>query len=511
MVNFICPKCNKVYDRKFNLEKHLNRKFSCVQNIYKLVEPQQILVEPQNLLKNNSKNTQNNVIFDEKIENNENLQNNNLFCCNFCKNNFNRNDNLKRHLKICKEKKKQDEEKENIFKLLLERDEQMKKMEEEKQKILIKMEEDNKILLNKFLEDNKKRDEEKKDLENYIKKITDLNLDLNNQVKKLMEKLSITNSNITNNNTINNTINNINISSDKLVDFGKEDMKEIEFELFNKIYDKIGKHIFTTSAGNIWNNKPKYKNVYVSDLSREKAMTVKNGKFELTPLNTVLTTINQQLYKYFNYNLEQLEKKGDKVKLKKFEDSIEKSYRMFFKAFDDAKNRFIPGDDRLKEFDDVVNKELVQFFYNLKEDVKNNYNKILDDIKKDNILKKINYEPPKKSRGRPRKIPLELTNTNNPTTTPQTPVQTQVENPVQIPVQNPNPTDTDKTCKSSKPSKIKVNPTNKSEPNIFVKDEEVKKPKNKNYFTLNGIEYSDDSEFPEIMYNGKNKQILLVD
>ena len=108
------------------------------------------------------------------------------------------------------------------------------------------------------------------------------------------------------NNSINNNINNINISSDKLVDFGKEDIKDIDLKEFNKIFGKVGKHIFTASAGNIWNNKPKYKNLYVSDLSREKAMTVKNGRFELTPLNTVLITINQQLLQYFKYNLEHL-------------------------------------------------------------------------------------------------------------------------------------------------------------------------------------------------------------
>lgn len=375
MVNHTCPKCFKVFDKKSTYQYHINKKFSCVQNQY-------INIEPQNILNSNTQNTQKTIIFEEK---NENIKNNDLFCCDFCNKNFNRSDNFKRHLKICKEKKNQDLQKENIFKLLLERDEQIKKMEE----------------------DNKKKDEDKKNLENYIKKITDLNLDLNNQVKNLIEKLSISNTNITNNITNNNNIinnTNINISSDKLVDFGKEDIKEIDLSEFNKVFGKVGKHIFTASAGNIWNNKPKYKNLYVSDLSREKAMTVKNGKFELTPLNTVLITINQQLLQYFKYNLEQLEKSGDKKKLKNFDDNINKYYKMYFRAYADAKDRYIPPDDRLDEFDRVVNKELKEYFYNIRDDVKNNYDKIIDDAKKENILKKINYVPPKKPRGRPKKL-----------------------------------------------------------------------------------------------------------
>ncbi len=378
MVIYTCEKCNKNFDRKSVYNYHINKKFSCEQKIKNQNNTQEILFDSQKLLKNIEKND-------------ENLQNNSIFCCEFCNTNFSRNDNLKRHLKTCKEKRYQDEQKENIFKLLLEKEEQMKKMEEEKQK-----------LLNKIEEDNKKKDEEKKNLENYIRKITDLNLDLNNQVKNLMEKLSISNTNITNNNIVNN-INNINISSEKLVDFGKEDVKDIDLKEFNKIFGKVGKHIFTASAGNIWNNKPKYKNLYVSDLSREKAMTVKNGRFELTPLNTVLITINQQLLQYFKYNLEHLEKSGDKKKLKNFDDNINKYYKMYFRAYADAKDRYIPDDKRLEEFDRVVNKELTEYFYNIKDDVKDNYNRILDDTKKDNILNKLNYEPPKKPRGRPKK------------------------------------------------------------------------------------------------------------
>ncbi len=372
MVKYTCPKCNKEFNKKSNYIEHINRKFSCIQTQF-------ILIEPQQILKKTEENTQ-------KIENvniiNNNNENNTNLCCPFCKSSFNRKDNLKRHINnFCKEKKLQDQEKENIFKLLLEKEEQMKKIEEE----------------------NKKREEENKkhvrNLEDYIKQITDINLDLNNKVNNLLEKMSVSN---INNGVINNT-NNIIITSDKLANFGEEDIKEIDCKAFNKIFGKTGKYIFMESAQNIWNDKPKNKTIYISDLSREKAMTHKNGTFELTPMNKALITVNQQLYKYFKHNLEHIEKTGNTKLKKKFEDEISKYYKMLFRAYDEN-DRYQPDDNRLEEFERVVNGGLSEFFYNIKDDVKDNYKKIVDDIKNDNILKKINYEPPKKPRGRPKKL-----------------------------------------------------------------------------------------------------------
>ena len=158
------------------------------------------------------------------------------------------------------------------------------------------------------------------------------------------------------------------------------------------------------SAQNIWNDKPKNKTIYFSDLSRKKAMTHKNGTFELTPINKVLITVNQQLFKYFKHNLEQLEKSGNAKLKKRFEDEISKYYKMYFRSYDNLTDRFQPTDARLEEFERVVNAGLTEFFYNIRDDVKDNYNKIVQDTKNDNILKKLNYQPPKKPKGRPRKI-----------------------------------------------------------------------------------------------------------
>jgi hypothetical protein len=209
--------------------------------------------------------------------------------------------------------------------------------------------------------------------------------------------------NITNNNTNNNIIN---ISKDKLVNFGEEDIKEIELKLFSNCFDKFGKFIFESSAKNIWFNNSKNKNFYISDLSRNKAMTYKNGQFHITPINTVLTTINQQLYKYFKHNIDEIKKTGNKKLMEKVENEIINSYKMFFNAYDNDKDRFIPTSERLEEFSKVVNDHLSNFFNTVKKDIISNYEKIKKETLDDNLLKQIGYEPPVKKRGRPKKTDI---------------------------------------------------------------------------------------------------------
>ncbi len=389
MVNYTCEKCNKEFDKKSNYLTHMNKKKPCIQ-----------IVENTNITPTISKippilhETPPTILIAPPLIENVNNTNNNT--CTYCNTIFTRRDALKRHLdNRCKIKKLKEEEeekdKENIFRLLLAKDEEMKKKDEEIKKI----NEENK-------KNNKKLEENNKKLEDYVKKLTDMNIELNNKVGKLLEKMSVNNiNNITNNNiTTNNNI--INISQDKLVNFGEENVKDIELKLFNNCFNKFGKFIFEESAKNIWYDKPKNKNFYISDLSRDKAMTYKNGQFYLTPINTVLTTINQQLYKYFKHNIDEIKKTGNKKLMEKVEKEIIQSYKMYFNAFDD-KDRFIPTDERLEEFASVVNKHLTKFFSSVKKEIISNYEQIKNDVLNDNLLRQIEYEPPKKGRGRPKK------------------------------------------------------------------------------------------------------------
>ncbi len=378
MVNYTCVKCNKEFVKKSNYLTHMNKKNPCEPIIVTTNYPPGLPPKPP-------------IIY--------NFDNINSNICIYCNTIFTRKDVLKRHIdNRCKVKKLKDEEeekdKENIFKLLLAKDEEMKKRDEE-----------NKKNMNKLEENNKKLEENNKKMEEYVKKLSDMNIELNNKVGKLLEKMSINNINNNINNITNNTnITNINISKDKLVNFGEEDIKEIELKLFDNCFNKFGKHIFEASAKNIWFDKPKNKNFYISDLSRDKAMCYKDGQFYLTPITTVLTTINQQLYKYFKHNIEQIKKSGNKVLMLKVEKEIMQAYKMFFNAFDNDVDRYQPTAERLEEYSKVVNSHLTKFFNSVKTDIINNYEQIKKNVLDDNLLKQIEYEPPKKSRGRPKKI-----------------------------------------------------------------------------------------------------------
>ena len=236
MVKYTCEKCKKEFKKKYNFEIHINKKFSCetnkVQKQDPPILPQDPPIIPQKIIEN--KEIFNNFNKIESFNNNS---------CLYCGLVMTRKDHLKRHMEQrCKVKKIQDEEKENIFKILLAKDEEMKKK-------------DNQI--------NK--------LEEYIKNITNINLDLNNKVNKLIEKISIGNINkgVINNNNINN---NIIITTDQLCNFGSEDIKQIDTKLFKNLNGKFGKEIFIECAKNIFNTLSKNKTLYFSDLSREKAM-----------------------------------------------------------------------------------------------------------------------------------------------------------------------------------------------------------------------------------------------
>jgi hypothetical protein len=288
--------------------------------------------------------------------------------------------------KFCKVKKIQDEEKENIFKILLAKD-----------------------------EENKELKESNKELKEYIKRITDMNLDLNNKVNKLIEKISIGNINkgVINNNTNTNNINNINnnniiITTDQLCNFGSEDIKLIDPNLFKNLNGKFGKEIFLECAKNIFNTLSKNKTLYFSDLSREKAMAWNNGKWNLIPMDKAINTINDQIRAYFKHNEGNYERlKIPEVK-KHYDETIKKYYKMYYQEYDKT-DRYEPAQSRLDEFNRVVLNGLKEFFYNIKEDVKNNYDQIQKKILDLNLLNKIEYKPEKKPRGRPKKV-IEPTN-----------------------------------------------------------------------------------------------------
>ena len=98
---FKCNKCEKEFKRKWDLERHLNKKNPCKKII------QDIQKYPKN---------------DELIEKNEKQ-----FGCDFCKKSYKHKYHVNRHLKTCKEKQKQEEKKKQ--ELDLEKQKQKQKQE----------------------------------------------------------------------------------------------------------------------------------------------------------------------------------------------------------------------------------------------------------------------------------------------------------------------------------------------------------------------------------------------
>jgi hypothetical protein len=193
MVKYTCTKCKKEFNKKYNFEIHINKKFSCIQF------NEQIQINPDE-----SKKIQNLDILNENIENNKN------FSCNFCNKIFFNNSNLNKHLKnnSCKVKKLQDEEKENI---LLIKDEQNKKQENEIKELKEKYTElqfDNKNLQKNY----NKIEKSNKELENNNKNLIKSN-------KKLEDKINEYNTTINNNNKQINEFKNINNINNNLIKY----------------------------------------------------------------------------------------------------------------------------------------------------------------------------------------------------------------------------------------------------------------------------------------------------
>ena len=460
MVVHVCERCKKEFKKKSHYLDHINKKFICKEF-----------------------NDNNNVIIIPPIippiiaENIIPIYNNNS--CMYCGIIMSRKDHLIRHIEnSCKVKKLQDEEKENIFKILLAKEEEMKKKEEEMKK---KDEE-----IKKISDENKKQINE---LQAYIKNLSNMNFDLNNKVGKLLEKISVGN---INNGVINqvNQVNQIIIGKDKLCNFGMEDISKIDTKLFSKVRGKLGKYIFRQCAENIFNNLPNNKTLYISDLSRERAMAYENGNWKLIPMDKAINTVNDQIRKYFKHNEKHYELLKDPKLKEAYDNEVKRHYKMYYYEYDDD-DKYEPPQERIDEFNKVVADELKRFFYDIRENVKDNYENIKKSIMDSNILKKIEYVPTKKQRGRPKKNIFEGTEI--------------VKNNV---IKKTNKKDKiEETKKETKKTENKENKENKDKKNKKDKDIFKKQSKTDVEETKSIFEYSSDTDSDALIYIKKGVRI----
>jgi len=100
---FECNRCHRSFNRKYNLERHENKKNKC-----KEIDPKY-----SNIFQNTQKYSKNipkySNIFQKKNESSN--TNNNGYICDFCNRSYKQKFNLNKHLKTCKIKKQKEEDK----------------------------------------------------------------------------------------------------------------------------------------------------------------------------------------------------------------------------------------------------------------------------------------------------------------------------------------------------------------------------------------------------------------
>lgn len=304
MVKRYCPKCNAEFNQKCHFDYHINRKFDCSPKNNLSIDLNDEKTEDLNICRNlqkfaeiceNPKNNQkNNEIFikqnllksdlsDLTVLNDGNLchsinTNNSSFSCSYCNKCYSSKYTLSRHLNdSCKIKKESDNEKENIFKLLLDRDKRIDELEKQ-----------NKILIEK------------------IDKLIDM--------KEHSKPSKITNNNnkiINDNKTITNNLSNTN--NIVMVNFGKEDLNIIDKQLFiDRVVKKnINGVLIPDEVLKIIHFNPMYpqlSNIYISDINRDKCMIYDNGEWKLSNIDNI-PMIMDKICLFSNEQIEMLKNK----------------------------------------------------------------------------------------------------------------------------------------------------------------------------------------------------------
>jgi len=262
MVKRQCHKCQAIFDRKSHYDYHMNRKYDCTPNNIILNYNSQNYTNLQKIaeINVNQKKLQENK---EKQEKNKDEEN---YTCSYCQKNFSTKYTLLRHMNdSCKAKKENDNEKENIFKMLLERDKRIERLEKQ-----------NQLLMNK------------------IDKLISLK-EISNRTKIIKNSNNTTTNN---DNSINNKIT-TNTQNIMMVNFGKEDLSIIDEKQFIervvkkpllsgvKIPDEVLKIIHFNPQ------YPQLSNIYISDINREKCMVYEDGEWKLSSIDNIPQIIDK--------------------------------------------------------------------------------------------------------------------------------------------------------------------------------------------------------------------------
>ena len=356
MVEYICNTCGKNFgNRKSSYIDHTeHKKKPCKQQIQ---TSSKLVQNNENLVQNNKNLVQNNA----NIVHNANIVEKNT--CNYCLMMFHNKSNLNKHIKSrCKVKKLQDEEKENIFKELLNKEEI-------------------KNSLNKLAASNDRLEKENYECKKKIE-------ELEKQIKQIIKKNVIKNN--CNNNTQNIQINNINI-----VDHGKEDFEKINYKVFTDAMLKTGPLLFEKLTKGIHFNPdyPENHNIYISDINREKVMIYNNKRWILENYDNLYPNFISRILE-FGYTKEKfMDECFENGKLNQTGIDIIKQKMQWIRLIDDYTEEEIEEDIKMiefrkrhdkKELEKRVKNQIKKTMYNNKDMVIENYDKLYnEDIKKE--------------------------------------------------------------------------------------------------------------------------------
>jgi hypothetical protein len=321
MVNYTCYRCGYSNINKSNIVRHIARKNSCIPkfNNINLDEVKESILSGLNYeeyLNLNDKpnkypDSQNiypdkypdqSIIYPNKypnsVENAKNIDNNgedNI--CEFCKKILSSYKNLWRHLKTCKEKKKDEEVKDSMDKLV---------------KLLNKKLDDQNKQINNQMNDFKK---ELTKRDNQLTKRDKQLMKQNKQIDELIKKAGINNSTI-------NVQNNI-----KLLSYSDTDRSHLTDNDIIKCLKHSNFCIpYLIEKIHFDANKPENHNVYISNLKNKYIMMYDGKKWKCNDRDEQITNLIDDNEGIIEYKLEEWIENGNKFPemMKKFNRYIEK-------------------------------------------------------------------------------------------------------------------------------------------------------------------------------------------
>jgi DNA-directed RNA polymerase subunit RPC12/RpoP len=314
MVEYECTRCGKIFNRKCNHKKHIERKNSCKNKLKIISINSNIKTETENILKINN-NQQ--IIQNTSNDNLNNILNTLMI--------------MSKEIELLKESNNELKESNNELK------EKIKESNESNIDLKEKIKESNNELKEKIIESNIDLKEKIKESNNELKENnTKLNKKIISLEKKVI-KIKPTKIKLINNNI------NINITA-----FGKEDLNFITDELCKKImytgFDSVQNYVKLVHFNE---NKPEYQNIYISNKKNKNEIMVNDGnKWNIAKTNDIMEKL------FFN-SITFLKSNVDKLKDKLIESKIKGTKRLI-NDYDEDENKIIKD----------LSKDIILFIYN---------------------------------------------------------------------------------------------------------------------------------------------------